>query len=166
MAKKYLKDLKENVLSIMVTHAKWNFIKITEIRDFLKDKEDYLYDQRVINDLAENYGILPHITSAINTLRNEGHSIISSGIKGKGYTWAGDFRRRDLDDIWDDKFDANEKRRNIPKKEKELDNLLFNKLMENVDRAIFNEKCDEEVREKLLVIARKHKLKKEDEGEK
>jgi len=163
MVKKYLKNLKESVLSIFYQYGRRCFIKITEVRDRIKEDEEFIWDTRVRDDLADNYGLLMHITSSINQLRNDGVPIISSNIQGKGYTLAGDWNREDIDKIWDDIFNANEKRKNVPLKEKEITNKLFNQLMEKVTKAVFNGKCKEEVREKLVAVAKKHKLKKKEE---
>lgn len=174
MAKEYLKNLKESVLNIFFKYGRKGFITITFIRDRIKEEEDFIWDSRVRDELADNYGILCPITSAINSLRwgeeKDGKRInaipiISSEKKGKGYTLAGDWNRWDIDKIWDKKFDANEKRKNIPKKEKEIDNYLFNDLMEKVTKAQFAGKDVEKVREKLLVVAKKHKLKKKEKSE-
>jgi hypothetical protein len=165
MAKKYLKNLKESVLSVFYKYGRRIFIKITEIRDRIKEDEDFIWDSRVRDELADNYGLLTHITSSINQLRNEGVPIISSDIQGKGYTLAGDWNRNDIDKVWDDKFNANEKRKNIPKTEKEIDNKLFNALMEKITKAQFAGKDVEKVRKKLVAVAKKHKLKKEEKEE-
>lgn len=165
MAKKYLNNLKESVLTIFYKYGRWGFIKITEIRDRIKSDEDFIWDTRVREELADNYGILSHITSSINQLRKDGVPIISSLIQGKGYTLAGDWNREDIDKLWDEKFNANEKRKSIPKSEKQIDNILFNQLMEKITKAQFAGKNVEKVREKLLVVAKKHKLKKDKEEE-
>ena len=159
MAKKYLKNLKESVLTIFYKFGRWGFIQITEIRDRIKQDEDFLWDSRIRDELADNYGILSHITSAINQLRKDGLPIISASY-GKGYTLAGDWNRSDIDEIWDEKFSANERRKSVPQKEKQMDNLLFNQLMEKVTKAQFAGKDVGKVREKLLVVAKKHNLKK------
>ncbi len=175
MAKEYLKNLKESIASIFVKYGRREFITLKFIRDTIKEDEDFIWDSRVRDELADNYGLIPHITSAINTLRYgeekngkriNAMPIISSNISGKGYTLAGDWNREDLAKIWDEKFDANEKRKNIPKKEKELDNELFNALMEKVTKAQFNGKDVQKQREKLVAVAQKHKLRKQDKEEK
>ncbi|MHA1873354.1 MAG: hypothetical protein ACTSVB_04500 [Candidatus Heimdallarchaeaceae archaeon] len=159
---KYLNNIKESVLSILVKYARRSYIKITEIGKLIRDEEEYIWDRRIIDKLAFGYGLLTHITSSINTLRNEGHPILSSDIKGKGYTYAGDWWRPDLADVWDDKFTANEKRKSIPEKEKETDNKLFNKLMKRLTEEQFKGRDVKKVREKLIEVAKKHKLKQED----
>ena len=165
MVKKYLKNLKESILEIFYKYGRRVFIKITEIRDRIKEDEDFIWDSRVRDDLADNYGLLTHISSSINQLRKEGVPILSSTIQGKGYTLAGDWNREDIAKIWDDKFDANEKRKSIPKSEKEVDNVLFNQLMEKVTKAQFEGKNVEKVRKKLVEVAQKHKLKNKKESE-
>lgn len=163
--KNYLNNLKVSVLEIIKLHAKWNYITTAEIRDLIKQKDDFIWDSRIRDDLADNYGILSHISSAINSWRNgdsEGKNRlpIISGKHGKGYTWAGNFKRKDIAEIWDDKFTENEKRKSIPIQEKKTDEILFGNLMGRLMKSEFKGNMNPEIREKLLVVAKKHKLKK------
>jgi len=168
MAKDYLKNLKSSVLEIIKHHAKWNYITVGEIRDFIKRDEDFIWDSRIREDLADNYGILSHITSAINSLRKgerdgdvwRNRLPIVSGEHGKGYTWAGNFKRQDIAKVWDDKFNENEKRKQIPISEKAIDDELFLNLLKKAEKAEMKGNIEPEIRKELLVVAEKHKIKK------
>ena len=168
MAKDYLKNLKSSVLEIIKHHAKWNYITVGEIRDLIKRDQDFIWDSRIREDLADNYGILSHITSAINSLRKgdrdgdvwRNRMPIVSGKHGKGYTWAGNFKRSDIAEVWDDKFDENEKRKIIPISEKEVDECLFMDLLNKATKAEMKGNIESDIRKKLLVVAEKHKIKK------
>ena len=168
MAKDYLKNLKVSVGDIIRKYAKWNYITVGEIRDLIKKDEDFIWDSRVREELADNYGILSHITSAINSLRKgdkngnkwSGGLPIISGKHGDGYTWAGNFKRSDIADVWCDKFDENEKRKKIPISEKQIDDQLFLELLKKATKAEMKGNIEPEIRKKLLVVQEKYKIKK------
>ena len=141
--------IKTCVLELLASN-KGQFFTIKKIRENIMEKRPFIYDYRCILFLAFSGGIVGKITASIHNLREDGYPIVSSAEFGKGYAMI-DPDDYMSPDYWDSKFLANEKREDIPKTERLVDERLFIQCLE---------KCtNPTIRQKLKVIAETHKVK-------
>lgn len=142
--------IKRAVLSILIRHARWQFIRSPQIVEAIRAEYNSFFDEKIIEELAFGYGLISRIGNAISQLRRDGHPIIS-GLNNRGYTYLHS-DRGDLDECWDDKFKGNEIRADKMEKEKEIDEKLFWQL--------FNKVKNSKIKQQLLIVAHKYKLRR------
>ena len=108
-----------------------------------------LENPKWVKRLAVGYGIRHAIANAYKTFRYYGLPYISSNKPGQGHVLL-DINSVQAARLWDSKFDAQNKRKNIWKQEQRLDEALFTKCL--------NECKVEQARKELVAIAVKHKI--------
>ncbi len=128
------KQIKENTLLYMQRFGRANWVKVEEIFEQTLERTD-LFNSDKGKMMFAIQGIKSKINSVTNTLRSEGHPIISgtsqNGRYGKGYRYA-DETCEDFIDVWDEKFSAWEKRKSNLSKEKQIDIKLMEKIIERL----------------------------------
>ena len=129
------KQIKENTLLYMQRFGRADWVKVHDIFEGTLEQTD-LFNSDKGKMFFAIQGIKNKINSITNTLRSEGHPIISGTSKfggryGKGYRYA-DETCDDFIDVWDEKFSAWEKRKSNLSKEKQTDIKLIEKIIEKL----------------------------------
>lgn len=129
------KQIKKNTLHYMQKFGRNHWIKTEEIFEQTLEQTD-LFNSNKGKMLFAIEGIKSKINSVTNSLRSEGHPIISGtsrfgGRYGKGYRYA-DENCDDFVDIWDEKFSAWENRKTNLSKEKATDIKLIERIIEKL----------------------------------
>ena len=146
-----VKNLTKECLASRKNHY---FIR-RQISTYLRENENSFAIRNVkeeeIRDWLSSEGLLVEIDRAIRRLRNEKILIVSSEVKGKGYTMLDPNNDRTIEQ-WRSKFDARLRyRKEIPKQEKINDDQLF---------AETYKKCTEpQIRKNLWKLATQYKVK-------
>lgn len=141
----------------LLHNNKNQFFTVKDIKFQLLKTQKWLRDIDCVKWLAFSDGLTGKITSSIHNLKTDGHPIVSSSEKGKGYSYLDPNNERTPED-WDSKFLANEsEREQIPKTERALDTELFLKCFENC--------TNPSIRKELEKIAIKYKIKKKKKKE-
>jgi|GEM_PF-2692611 len=124
--------------------AVWDRFDNTVLEVFFRNKDRYMEmgelrgrvlkegDKINLRMLAMNYGMKGRIARAIGRWRRQDYPILSSDTYGKGYILLTPENTR-LIEIWEDKFRANRKRREIPKEERKRDERIYWKLFEQCE---------------------------------
>ena len=129
------KQIKENTLLYMQRFGRADWVKVHDIFEGTLEQTD-LFNSDKGKMFFAIQGIKNKINSVTNSLRAEGHPIISGtsqfgGRYGKGYRYA-DETCNDFIDVWDEKFSAWEKRKSNLSKEKQTDIKLIEKIIEKL----------------------------------
>jgi len=146
--KLFQEGIKTSVLEILANN-RGQFFTVKQMKDKIMIDRPFVYDFRCMLYLAFGGGLVGKITSSIHQLRIEGYPIVSSAEFGKGYCYINpnDYMSPDY---WDSKFLANEKREDIPKTERKIDQVLFVQCLE---------KCEKpELRKRMVVVAQAHNI--------
>ena len=146
--KLFQEGIKTSVLEILANN-RGQFFTVKQMKDKIMADRPFIYDFRCMLYLAFGGGLVGKITSSIHQLRIDGYPIVSSAEFGKGYCYINpnDYMSPDY---WDSKFLANEKREDIPKTERKIDQVLFVQCLE---------KCDKpELRKRLVLVAQTHRI--------
>lgn len=148
---------REGIKSVVLDFLKDNrgqFKTLDEITRELKQTQGFLRDIYVVSWLAMEHGLKGEIVNALHHWRGEGHPIISSDEKGKGYVLCDPNDSR-TPDYWDSKFRANEtQREQIPKTERETDKQLFIWCIQHCE--------DAGTRNLMIKVALRHGIREED----
>ena len=135
----------------LLNNNKNQFFTVTQIKEKILTTQKWLRDIDCVKWLAFSNGLDGKITQSIHSLKEDGHYIVSSDKKGKGYTYLNPNNENTPND-WDSKFNANEtEREQIPKTERLLDRELFIKC--------FMQTTDVKIRNDMQKIAIKHRIK-------
>jgi len=137
----------------MMTYFKANQNKYLTLDDhvehFCQEEPTLIRDIRFTNWLAFSIGLKGELTFAIRQAQDKLNLIISSAVKGQGYTCLNPNDMRSIGQ-WKSKFDARSTRKEIPKQEKMNDDQLF---LETVKR------CTEpQIRKRLRALAIKYQV--------
>jgi len=128
------KQIKNTTLLYMQKYGRKNWVKVEDIFQGTLEKSDLFNSEEGKMFFAKS-GIKSKLNSVTNTLRAEGHPIISGTSQGnrygKGYRYA-DETCEDFIDVWDEKFSAWEKRKSNLGKEKQTDIKLIEKIIERL----------------------------------
>ena len=127
------KQIKNTTLLYMQKYGRRDWVKVEDIFQGTLEKSD-LFNSEEGKMFFAKHGIKSKLNSITNTLRAEGHPIISGTSKGrygKGYRYA-DETCDDFVDVWDEKFSAWEKRKSNLSKEKQTDVKLIEKIIERL----------------------------------
>lgn len=115
---------KQELLDLLQTN-KGKYFTLNDMVKHAREKHYWLWDSRAQNWLAWNNGIKGLITSFVHSWRRDGHTIVSSATKGRGYVYI-DPNDPNSPRFWNSKFIANEKyREQIPISERKVDIELF-----------------------------------------
>lgn len=129
------KQIKDNTLLYMQKFGRGKWVTVSDIFEGTLEHTD-LFNSKEGKMFFALGGIKGKINSVTNILRNEGYPIISGtslngGRYGKGYRYA-DESCDDFIDVWDEKFNAWEKRKSNLSKEKETDRILIKRIIERL----------------------------------
>jgi len=144
---------KREILDLL-RNNKGQYFTLDKMVEHAKEKFPWLWDARAIIWLAWESGVKGLIMTSIHAWREEGHIIVSSSEKGKGYVYI-DPNDSNSPEYWDSKFRANENvREQIPQSEKLVDIELF--------RATYRTCESPSIKRELEEIAIRHNIPREE----
>lgn len=136
-----IEALKQEILNLLQNN-KGKYFTLEQMTEHAKRNFHWLWDLRAVGWLAWEHGVKGLISTSIHAWRGQGHIIVSSAEKGKGYVYI-DPNDSNSPEYWDSKFLANEsQRQQIPQSERDLDIELFRATYRNCENASLKQELE------------------------